>query len=127
MADWRNLALALAVADGKVSDRETNIIRQEVVGKDGRLDRSELEFLLEVKRRAASVAPAFTEFLNKALKKMLLGDGTIGPDEVRWLRQWIFADGKVSTDERTLLHDLRREAKMVCPEFVTLYDQAMRA
>src|SRR5260370_932312 len=127
MADWRRLALSLALADGKITERETAIIRRELIGTDRKLDRAELEFLLEVKKQASSVAQGYDDFLNVALKKAILAHGAIGPEEVRWLRLWIFADGKVAPEERTLLHDLRKEAKSVCPEFVLLYDQCMRS
>ena len=128
MADWRKVALALALADGKVSERETAILRRELIEADGKLDRSELEFLLEVKQRATATAPSFNEFVNLAVKKLILHrDAAISPGEVQWLTQWIFRDGKVSADERELLHALRRDAKTACPEFQALYDRCMRA
>jgi len=128
MADWRKVALAMTLADGKVSERETAILRRELIEADGKLDRAELEFLLEVKKRATTTAPSFNEFVNLAVKKLILHrDGAISPGEVQWLAQWIFHDGKVTPDERELLHALRKDAKLVCPEFQTLYDRCMRA
>lgn len=128
MADWRKVALAMTLADGKVSERETALLRRELVGVDGKLDRAELEFLLEVKRRATATCPSFNEFVNLAVKKLILHkDQAIDPAETQWLARWIFQDGKVSPDERELLHGLRKEAKLVCPEFQALYDRCMRA
>ena len=47
MADWRKLAKALALADGRIDTRETAIIKNEIWA-DGKLDKSELEFLLDL-------------------------------------------------------------------------------
>ena len=44
MADWRKLAKALALSDGRIDTRETAIIKNEI-WSDGKLDKSELEFL----------------------------------------------------------------------------------
>src|SRR5262245_37292836 len=102
MADWRKLAKSLALADGKIDSREATIIRKEIFG-DGKLDKSELEFLLEVKRGAQSVAPEYNEMLFKALKAVILADGDVSAKEAAWLRKFIFADGKVDADEKRFL------------------------
>ena len=52
MANWRQLALSALLADGHIDAREVEIIRKEFYA-DRRIDRGELEFLLEARRKAA--------------------------------------------------------------------------
>jgi len=54
-------------------------------------------------------------------------DGVISPDEVAWLRQWIFADGKVDADEKYWLKEFKVLADRVCPEFLALFDECMKS
>ena len=54
MANWRTLCKMALLADGTIDDREVEIIRKEFFA-DGRIDRTELEFLLEVRRRLLDV------------------------------------------------------------------------
>src|SRR5437899_2592302 len=98
MANWRNLAKAALLADGTIDEREVAIVHKEFFA-DGRIDRSELEFLLEVKREAQSAVPSFQKLLFQAIRNVVLADGSIDANEAAWLRQWIFADGKVDADE----------------------------
>jgi hypothetical protein len=60
MADWRKLAKALALADGVITDRETNVLRRELLG-DATLDKAEFGFLVELKAAAKGVSASFNE------------------------------------------------------------------
>lgn len=51
MAEWRKVAKAFALGDGHVSQKEVNLLRQELFA-DGRISKSELDFLYEIKREA---------------------------------------------------------------------------
>ena len=51
MAEWRKVAKALALGDGYIDTKEVAILRKELFA-DGRIDKSELEFLYELKRKA---------------------------------------------------------------------------
>ena len=126
MAQWRNLAKSLALADGAIGEREALIIRKELLA-DKNLDREEMEFLFELRREAKSVVPSFAALVNEVIKKAVLKDGVIGASEATWLRKWIVADGKLKADEKQLLEELRKAAKQVSPEFQTLYDACMKA
>ena len=42
-----------------------------------------------------------------------------------WIRQYIFADGKVDAAEKHWLKELKCLADSVCPEFLALYNQCM--
>src|SRR2546423_1731542 len=99
MANWRTLCKLALLADGTIDDREVEIIRKEFFA-DGRIDRTELEFLMEVKHEADSYVPAFQKLLFEAARSVILADGSIDAREVIWLRNWIYADGKVDEDEK---------------------------
>jgi hypothetical protein len=126
MADWKRLAKALALADGRIGDRETAALRRELLG-DNSLDRTEFSFLIELKREAKEVSPSFNHLFLQILKKMVMRDGAIDDAEARWLRQWILRDGKITPDEKALLQSLRQEARVVSKEFMALYNDAMKA
>src|SRR5262245_13168803 len=114
MANWRTLCKLALLADGTIDDREVEIIRKEFFA-DGKIDRTELEFLLEIKREAGSAVPAFQKLLFEAIRSVILADGVIDAGEVAWLRSWIFADGKVDADEKHWLREFKVLANRVCP------------
>src|SRR5262245_1294400 len=124
MANWRDLCKAALLADGTIDDREVAIVRKEFFA-DGRIDRTELEFLLEVRREAQSAVPNFQRLLFEAIRSVILKDGSIDAAEADWLRSWIFADGKVDADEKHWLKELKLLADRVSPEFMTLYNECM--
>lgn len=125
MADWRKLALNLALGDGKLDDREAKIIHKALLA-DGQLDRDEIEFLVEVKTQAQSVSPAFATFVCTVVKKVLLRDGVISDAEADWLRKFIISDRKLDAAEKKLLEEIRHEAKSVSAGFLKLYDMVMK-
>jgi uncharacterized membrane protein YebE (DUF533 family) len=126
MADWRKLAKALALADGRIDTKETTIIKNEIWA-DGKLDKSELEFLLGLKKEAKSVVTEFNKMLFSALKAAVLADGDISAKEAGWLRQFLYADGRIDDEEKKFLQDLKASAKATSPEFDALYKQAVGA
>lgn len=124
MADWRKLCKALALADGRIDTKESNIIKAEIWA-DGKLDKAELEFLLDLKKNASSVVREFNTMLFSALKTAVLADGSIDAKEANWLRKFLYADGTIDDDEKKFLQDLKAGAKATCPEFDELYKQAV--
>jgi uncharacterized membrane protein YebE (DUF533 family) len=124
MADWRKLAKALALADGKIDTKEATIIKNEIWA-DGKLDKSELEFLLDLKKNAKGVVGEFNRMLFTALKAAVLADGEISAKEAAWLRQFVFADGRIDDEEKKFLQELKSSAKSTSPEFEALYKQAV--
>lgn len=124
MAEWRKLAKALALADGRIDTKETNIIK-EAIWADGKLDKSELEFLLDLKKSATSVVREFNTMLFTALKAAVLADGDISAAEASWLRKFLYADGKIDDDEKKFLQELKAGAKSTSAEFDALYKQAV--
>jgi hypothetical protein len=124
MADWRRLAWGALLCGHHIDDRKVALLRKELFA-DRRIDRSEIEFLLQAKRAAHSAVPAFQALVLEALRSYILTDGVIDADEAAWLRAWIFADGKVDADEKKLLKELKLLADRVSPEFQKLYDECM--
>src|SRR5262249_49090277 len=125
MANWRTLAKKLALADGKIDDREYQIIHDEILA-DHKINRDEAEFLIDLRREAKSVSPSFDIFVHKVIKKIILADGTISDHEADWLRKWLVAQGRITPIDKALLNDLKNEAKSMSKGFIALYDECMK-
>jgi uncharacterized tellurite resistance protein B-like protein len=112
------------LANGKVEGHELEVLRRELYA-DGKIDRSEADFLVEMHKRVQRVTPAFEQFFYQAIKDHLLADGKIEAEEVTWLRQMLYADGRIDEQEKKFLRELRGEAQEVSPEFVALCKEAL--
>ncbi|MEZ6142666.1 MAG: hypothetical protein R3B84_19060 [Zavarzinella sp.] len=123
MADWRKLSKALALADGRIDTKETEIIKKELYA-DGKIDRSELEWLLDVRKSAQSTVQVFDLMVFDAIKPIVLADGTIDAKEADWLRKFIYADDVVSELEKQFLRELKAAASSVDPSFDKLMADA---
>ncbi|MCI0459875.1 MAG: hypothetical protein L0Z62_23235 [Gemmataceae bacterium] len=122
MADWKKLTKELLLADGTVDRREVDLLRKELFA-DAKVDDIELEFLLEVKRSANSVAPSYQQLVLDAIKSNILTDGVISAQEASWLRRWIISEGQADDSMKKFLQELRAGAKQVAREFEALYKQ----
>jgi uncharacterized tellurite resistance protein B-like protein len=118
--DWPNFAKRLILADGQISEREADILKRAVLS-DAKVDHEEVEFLVQLKREAAMVHPAFDRFLFEVLKRVVMADGVISDDEARWLRKTLFADNQTVRAETDFVKDLHREAKSFGKEFEQLW------
>lgn len=116
MADWKRLAKAALVARGEIGPEAAAAVRAEFL-TDARVDREEVEFLLDLRRSARSAVPEFHEFVFHVVKRVVLPDGEITPMETIWLRKLVFADGATDAHERRLLKELKEAAIVTCPEF----------
>jgi len=119
MADWKKLAKALILADGYIEEKETEIIRKELLA-DGVINKSEAEFLVDLRNSAPKAVAKFHTFVFEIVKKAILADGDISAAEASWLQKFILADGKVDETEKAFLKDLKASAKKTCPEFEEL-------
>ena len=134
MADWRKLAKAALLADGKIDDVEVKILRKELYA-DGKIDADEVKFLIDLrntaqrKAKAANkkVNPKFEAMFFKAIEANVLKDGKIDAKEAHWLRSMLFADGKIDANEKKFLARLKKGAKKTSPAFDALYDQCMKS
>jgi uncharacterized membrane protein YebE (DUF533 family) len=113
------------LSTGKVDKPELETLR-EALYAHGAIDRQGADFLVELHKRVQHVTPAFQHFFYQAIKDHILADGHINAEEAAWLRQMLFADGKIDDHERKFLHELKGEAKAVSPEFIALFEQSMK-
>ncbi len=125
MADWKKLAKAALLADKTIDAKEVRIIKAEFFADD-KIDRSELEFLADLRNSAKECAKSFTKLFIDGVKNHMLADGEIDDKEAKWLRKTIFADKKVDKDEINLLKALKKEAKKTSKAFDTLYDECVK-
>jgi hypothetical protein len=130
MADWRKMAINLVLADGVIEDDEVKVLRKELYS-DGKIDRKEVEFLVELrntaqkKAKGADLSPTFERFFFKALQDHVLEDGVITGSEANWLRGVLFADKKIDPGEKKFLQSLKRNAAKTNPGFEKLYAECM--
>jgi hypothetical protein len=124
MADFKQMAKKLLLADGKIDEQEVKILRKELYA-DGVIDKKEVAFLIELRNALKEPSPVFTRFFFKAIKENVLKDGVIDATEARWLRTMLFADGKIDDDEKRFLKDLKKSAKQVSKSFDALYEECM--
>ncbi len=113
------------VATGKIDGDGLEVLRQHLYA-GGKVDRQGADFLVELHKRVRHHTPAFERFFYQGIKDHLLADGRIGPEGAAWVRQMLFADGKIDDRERKLLHELRGEARQASPEFEALFDEGMK-
>ncbi len=130
MADWRKVAMRLCLADGVIDDSEIKILKKELYA-DGKIDKKEVEFLIELRNEAqkkakgSSLPNTFENFFFKAIQDNVLSDGKIDDKEANWLRKMLFADNKIDDAERKFLNKLKKAATQSSPKFEKLYDDCM--
>jgi len=113
------------LANGKVEGHELAELRMALY-QDGKIDRREADFLVELHKRVQRRTPAFEQFFYRALKDHVLADGRISRDETAWLRQLLLGNGALHDESRKFLHELHGEARERCPEFEALYKECMK-
>jgi hypothetical protein len=121
MTDLQRLEEEL-IANGRVEGHELRLLRG-VLYADGKIDRREADFLVELHKRVPHRTHGFERFFYNAIKAHVLEDGRIGAEETAWLRQMIFFDDKIDDEERQFLHELRGEARQDSPEFQALFKE----
>lgn len=126
MAEWRKVAKAAILADNRIDTREVNVLRDSLLA-DGKINQSEMDFLHELRSECKSAVKTFNEFYLEAAKNYLLIDGVIGKNQAKWLRKALLGtEGAViSEDDKSLLKELKAEAKETSPEFEELYQECM--
>jgi hypothetical protein len=130
MADWRKLAISALLADGVIDDTEVKVIKKELYA-DGKIDRQEVEFLVELRNEAqkkAKGAPMHSGFENlffKAVQDNVLDNGIISTKEANWLRKMLYADNKIDESEKKFLKKLKGAATKTSPAFDALYAECV--
>ncbi len=129
MADYRKLAIAALLADGKIDETEVKILTRELKEANGRIGNDGIKFLVELRNTAQKKAKAskeelpdsFEKFFFKVVSENVLKDGKIDASEASWLRTTLFADGKIDDREMAFLNKLNKQAKSKSPAFDKLY------
>lgn len=67
MAEWRQVAKVCALGDGHISTKEVDILRKVILA-DGTANKSELEFLHEIKQEAKSAVQALDTLIEDCEK-----------------------------------------------------------
>jgi hypothetical protein len=119
MADWKRLAKALILADGVIGERDAEIVQREFL-TDSVINKSEAEFLIDLRNSAGKAAQRFHEFVFEVVQKALLADGAISAAEAAWLEKFLLADGKVDDLEKAFLKRLKAAARSTSTEFDAL-------
>lgn len=132
MADWRKLSIDLLLADGTIDEAEVKVLRKELFA-DGKIDRKEVDYLIELRNsaqkkaraRKENVSEAFEKFFFTCLEANVLDNGIISKREAAFIKEALFADGKIDDGEKKFLMTLKRKATKVSPEFETLYKKVV--
>jgi hypothetical protein len=132
MADWKKVAIKAILADGRIDNDEVKVLRREL-WEDGKITNDEVKWLIELRNTAqkkaraakARMNPKFEQMFFKAIAENVLKDGRIDAKEARWLRDMLFADGKIDPGEKKFLVKIKKGAKSTSPEFEKLYQECM--
>ncbi len=110
--------------DHAIDEDDVDLICQEL-NRDSKIDRQVIQFLLSLKKEAHKVCSLFDQFFFEAVEFHVLLYGCIDAKKVKWLRELLFADGKIDEHEMRFLWNLKRRAESICPEFQRLYDECL--
>jgi uncharacterized membrane protein YebE (DUF533 family) len=130
MADFRKLAIAALLADGKIDDTEVKVIKKELYA-DGQIDKAEVEFLIDLRNAAqkkaagGALSTSFENLFFKAITDNVLKDGSIDTKEANWLRKMLFADGKIDEGEKKFMKKLKAGATKTSAAFEALYAECV--
>jgi len=127
MADWRKIAMAAILADGKVDENEVSVLKKELKGESGKIEEEGLGFLLELrsaalkraKAKKEDLTDAFENFFNKVVIDKVVKEGKIDADAVTCLKTNLYG-GKVDDKGWAALQNIGKKAKEKSPEFETL-------
>jgi hypothetical protein len=130
MADWRKLALAAFLADGKVDETEIKILKKELYA-DKKIDEDEIAFLVDLrstyqkkaKLKKEAVTDTFENFFFKVVQDYVLLDDQIDAGKAAWLQSTLFKSGKPGERDKKFLAGLKKKVKKPSPEFDKLAEE----
>jgi uncharacterized membrane protein YebE (DUF533 family) len=131
MADYRKLAIAALLADGKIDDTEVKVLGKGLKEANGKIGKDGIKFLVELRNTAQKRASttreelpdSFEKFFFKVVTDNVLADGKIDAGEAAWLRTTLFADGKIDDREMAFLKNLSKKATSKSQAFDRLYSE----
>jgi hypothetical protein len=124
MADWKKLAASALLADGKIDDTEVKIIKRELFA-DGVIDNEEMDFLVSLRKSAASKAkaakasmnPNFEKLFYAAVEKHVVSGGKVNAAKLEALL------GKPSATNKKFVARLKKAAPNGGAEFNKLAEK----
>ncbi len=130
MADWRKVALAAILSDGKIDENEVKVLKKELWA-DNKIDEEEVNFLVELRNQAQKKAkarkeelnPAFEKLFYKAVEETVVQEGGIDSQKATWLRDTLFSGKKIDESGQKFLNALKKKASSTSPEFDALLQQ----
>jgi uncharacterized tellurite resistance protein B-like protein len=125
MADWKKLAKRVVLADGRIDAHEAHLIKNVILAEK-KLGDEEMDFLVDLRDHATEISPEFTTFFFQALEQKFLVHKKIDVAGVRRLRKIIMGDGKVDPDEKRFLQTLASKTKKPTRSFQKLVDEIMK-
>lgn len=127
MADYRKLAIAAILADGKIDENEGKLLARELKNDSGKYDNEALKFLIELRETAQKkkkeVADGFEKFFFKVMTEQVLKDGHISKSEVEWIKSHLLADGKIDDREWAFLETINKKAKSKHADWDKMYSE----
>ncbi|NBO90846.1 MAG: hypothetical protein EBV06_00790 [Planctomycetia bacterium] len=129
MADFRKLAMAAIMADGKVDEVEVKVLQKGLKSEDGSYGNEALKFLIELreaaqkkaKATASTLTESFEKFFFKVMTDIVLKDSHISEREVGFLKDHLLADGKIDEGEWKFLETINKKAKSKHASFEEMY------
>jgi hypothetical protein len=127
--DWREIALKAFLADGKVDEPEIAILKKELKASTGNYFQEGVTFLVQLrdaytrkaKAKKEALSDVFENFFFKVVQDNVLKDGAISDHEAGWLRETLFADGKIDDREWTFMQTLDKKAKEKSNAWIQLF------
>ncbi len=127
--DWRKATLEAILADGTVDETEVKLLGKALKGTEGKIGEEGISFLIELRNAYARKAKAnneklsdtFEKFFFKTVQDHVLKEGKINSQGAGYLRDKLFAGGKVDDAGYTFLGSLNKKAKDRSPEFDRFY------
>jgi hypothetical protein len=127
MADWKKLASAALLADGKIDDTEVKLLKRELFA-DNKIDDEEMEFLIALRKSAASKAkaakatvnPNFEKLFHAAVEKHVLSGDKVDAAKTKKLEALL---GKPSPGSKKFLSGLKKKATGGGAEFNALAEK----
>jgi hypothetical protein len=129
MADWRETARLLVLADGTIDNKEVGILRKAILA-DEHVDQQEMEFLLELRsaarKKKGKENPNFEKLFADAVSNYVLSaGGGISAAKTAWLKEKLVPGKKADESTKKLLGTLKKRVTDNSPDFNALHDEVM--
>ncbi len=126
MADWRETAKLLVMADGTIDSKEVAILRKAILS-DNEVDEEEMAFLVELRNAARKKKvenPGFEKLFADAVENYVVHSGGVSAEKAAWLKQTLVGK-KADESAKKLLGRLKKSVTHESPEFNALHDEAV--